>query len=67
MLFTEREGDGGWVFPSVNRRGQATHVQEPKEQRYIKLDNGSYYNIRKFPSPHRLRDTFASACREAGR
>ncbi len=66
VLFTEREGDGGWAFPTVNRRGQVTHVQEPKEQRYIKLDDGSYHNIRKFPSPHRLRDTFASACREAG-
>lgn len=64
ILFTE--GDGGWVFPTVNRRGEVTHVQEPKEQKYMQLDDGSWVNVRKFPSPHRLRDTFASACREAG-
>ena len=60
------EGDGGWVFPALTRRNEITHVQEPKECRYIKLDDGTSVNIRKFPSPHRLRDTFASACREAG-
>jgi len=63
MLLTEAEGDGGWVFPTYNRKGEITHVQEQKR---IKLDDGSWVNIRKFPSPHRLRDTFASACREAG-
>lgn len=35
------EGDGGWVFPALTRRGEITHVQEPKEKRYVQLDDGS--------------------------
>ena len=53
--------DGGWVFPSTNMHGQVTHVAQVKEQRYD--DVGRKMNF--LPSPHRLRDTFASAAHEA--
>lgn len=52
--------DGGWVFPTRNRAGRVTHVQEPKEQRQI---HGR--KVARLPSPHRLRDTFATAAHEA--
>jgi hypothetical protein len=53
-------GDGGWVFPARDRAGRLTHVVEPKEQRQI-----AGRKRRHLPSPHRLRDTFASAAHEA--
>ena len=53
-------GDAGWVFPARDRAGRVTHVIEPKEQR---LEAGR--KRRHLPSPHRLRDTFASAAHEA--
>jgi len=52
--------DGGWVFPSRNRAGEITHVVEAKEQRYVDGRKAAY-----LPSPHRLRDTFATAAHEA--
>ncbi len=60
LLFPGEEGDGGWVFPSRDRAGRVTHVVEAKEQRTI---DGR--KVRWLPSPHRLRDTFASAAHEA--
>lgn len=45
--------DGGWVFPTRNMRGEATCVQEMKEKPIEPFG--------KIPSPHRLRDTFATA------
>jgi integrase len=53
-------GDGGWVFPARDRAGRVTHVVEPKEQRQV-----AGRKRRHLPSPHRLRDTFASAAHEA--
>lgn len=53
--------DGGWAFPAHRRDGTVTHVREPKEQR----DRGGAKRTW-LPSPHRLRDTFASAAHEAG-
>lgn len=41
-----------WVFPAFDRHGKVSHVSELKE-------GGQ-------PSPHRLRDTFATAAHEAG-
>ncbi len=41
-----------WVFPTFGRYGGVTHVSELKEEAQ--------------PSPHRLRDTFATAAHEAG-
>ena len=57
---TDNGRDAGWVFPSRNRRGEITHVVEPKEQRYV-----GRRKVRYLPSPHRLRDTFATAAHEA--
>jgi len=52
--------DGGWVFPSRDRRGLVTHVVAAREQRYV---DGR--KVAHLPSPHRLRDTFATAAHEA--
>jgi len=41
-----------WVFPAFDRHGRVSHVSELKEAGQ--------------PSPHRLRDTFATAAHEAG-
>jgi integrase len=56
-----RRDDGGWVFPARDRAGRVTHVIEAKEQRYR-----AGRKVRFLPSPHRLRDTFATAAHEAG-
>ncbi len=53
--------DKGWVFPSQNMKGDVVHVAQAKEQRYD--ENGK--KVGHLPSPHRLRDTFASAAHEA--
>ena len=53
--------DKGWVFPSVNMQGETTYVRQPRETRYI---NGRKEKI--LPTPHRLRDTFATAAYQAG-
>lgn len=53
--------DAGWVFPTRDRSGRVTHVQEPKEQRLV-----AGRKVRHLPSPHRLRDTFATAAHESG-
>jgi integrase len=53
--------DGGWVFPTRDRSGAVTHVREAKQQRTV-----AGRKVRHLPSPHRLRDTFATAAHEAG-
>lgn len=53
--------DGGWVFPSRNIKGRVTHVAQVKEQRYDAMGK----KVGHLPSPHRLRDTFATAGHEA--
>ena len=53
--------DHGWVFPSKDMQGRVTHVAQPKEQRYDEMGN----KVGILPSPHRLRDTFATAGHEA--
>lgn len=60
------EGDGGWLFPTRDRAGRIVATREPKEQRFEDLDNGKRKKTFYLPSPHRLRDTFATACLEAG-
>jgi integrase len=52
--------DHGWVFPSKDMDGHVSHVAQAKEQRY---EMGR--KVEHLPSPHRLRDTFASAAHEA--
>ncbi len=43
-----------WVFPTRLRDRSVTNIKEPQEYR------------RGLPSPHRLRDTYHTACQEAG-
>lgn len=52
--------DEAWAFPSKDLQGRVTHVQQAKEQRYV-----GGRKVGHLPSPHRLRDTFASAAHEA--
>lgn len=56
--------DRGWAFPSRGRGGEVSHVAEPKEQRYVRVD-GKLVKRYWLPSPHRLRHTFATAGHEA--
>ena len=63
LFLYRREGDARrfepgcpWVFPARDRAGRPTHVQEPKEQRLV---DGKKRTL--LPSPHRLRDIFATA------
>jgi len=56
----ENTADGGWIFPARDRQGRVTHVVEAKEQRYVGTRKVAY-----LPSPHRLRDTFATAAHES--
>jgi hypothetical protein len=44
-------GKSEWLFPSFARNGTVTHVVSPTEEGR--------------PSPHRLRDTYATAAHEA--
>lgn len=50
--------DGGWAFPTRDMKGRVTHVKEMKEKPIEPFG--------KLPSPHRLRDTYATAASEAG-
>lgn len=50
--------DSPWVFPAESKSG---HLEEPKEQRQR---GGKKKAI--LPSPHRLRDTYTTACAEVG-
>jgi integrase len=52
--------DQGWVIPMRNTNGHVTCIQETKEQRDEKRQKVGH-----LPSPHRLRDTFATAGHEA--
>lgn len=61
-------GDAGWTFPSLvvrDGRRVVTHLQEPKEQRLVR-SGGKIRKVRWLPTPHRLRDTYTTACAEAG-
>ncbi|MEM6675260.1 MAG: integrase family protein [Planctomycetota bacterium] len=53
--------DKGWVFPSTDIKGQVTYVRQPRESRYDERG----MKVKYLPTPHRLRDTFASAAHEA--
>jgi integrase len=58
--FRKNEEDDGWVFPSRNSNGRVTHVHNLQEERVVDGRRVSY-----LPTPHRLRDTFATAAHEA--
>jgi len=57
----ENLDDGGWVFPSRDMNGRLTYVQQAKEQRYDEMGR----KVGFLPSPHRLRDTFATSAHES--
>ena len=57
----ENGEDAGWVFPTRDSSGRVTHVVEAKQQRTV-----AGRKVPHLPSPHRLRDTFATAAHEAG-
>jgi hypothetical protein len=62
-----RFGATDWVFPSLDHRGEVTHISCPKEQRYRKDEHGKVHKVGFMPSPHRSRDTFVTICEtEAG-
>src|SRR5690606_28988517 len=55
------DGDDGWVFPTRSRQGDVTHAVEARALRYGKDGKATG----QLPSPHRLRDAFATASHEA--
>ncbi|MGH7214015.1 MAG: hypothetical protein ACREIT_04565 [Tepidisphaeraceae bacterium] len=59
-------GDTDYVFPTHihagARAGVVTHMQEPKQQSYVKDENGKVRKVKFLPSPHRSRDTFITIC-----
>lgn len=74
------QGDGGWVFPTLaikgkpcalcaalgvgpHEAGEVIHLVEGKQQRK-NATTGKVERI--LPSPHRLRDTYTTACAEVG-
>jgi integrase len=65
-------GNTPYVFPTTNRSGEVCAVQESKEYRYTNRRHKTYFFTwaaargRVNASPHRLRDSFATACMEAG-
>jgi integrase len=74
------DGDGGWVFPTRaikdkpcvlcsalglpgHAAGSVIHLVEGKQQ---KIERSTGKATRILPSPHRLRDTYTTACAEVG-
>ncbi len=59
--------DRGWAWPSWDReRSRVQHIGQLKEQKYWRDEDGKVRKRCVGPSPHRLRDTYASAANEAG-
>ena len=58
--FRENGEDAGWVFPTRDLAGRVTHVFDPKQKHMV---DGR--KVLFLPTPHRLRDTFATAAHEA--
>lgn len=59
-------GDKNWVFPTFDRAGNVVPLAEPKEQKYAEQADGTVKKVSYLPSPHRLRDTWATAANECG-
>lgn len=57
--------DNGWVFPTLANDGKVVHVQDARKTVYVERD-GKLHKKTDAPTMHRLRDTFATACLEAG-
>ena len=62
------DGDGGWAFPTRKNSGEVVPVQEHSELRDERDAQGrkTRRKVRLIPSPHRSRDTYTTACVEAG-
>ncbi len=58
--------DRGWAWPTRDRDRRVTHMKEPKEQEYWRDEEGKLRKRTALPSPHRQRDTYATAALEAG-
>jgi len=58
--------DRGWVWPTWSGQGRVTYMREAKEQDYWKDNKSRWRKRNALPTPHRLRDTWASAANEAG-
>ncbi len=57
--------DCGWVWPSWSRgQKQVQPINQLKEQEYWRDDTGQQRKRTIGPSPHRLRDTYLTACHE---
>lgn len=55
-----------WVFPTHNRAGKLTHVQEQKELEFNRDAEGNVVSKAYLPSPHTLRRTFRSVGHACG-
>ncbi|HEX8340347.1 MAG TPA: integrase family protein [Tepidisphaeraceae bacterium] len=51
-----------WVFPTTNRAGKVTHLQETKEQKFYRDENRKLRKKAFLPGMHRLRDGFITTC-----
>lgn len=59
--------DKGWVFATFDAIGTVTHIVEARRTGYVEdAETGKMHKKTTAPTPHRLRDTFATACLEAG-
>jgi len=58
--------DGGWVFPTRDTAGNVVHVRDARQTAYIEGEDEKLRKVTTAPTLHRLRDTFATACLEAG-
>lgn len=61
--FADLGGDAGWAFPCVVRREGRRCIVELQETKEKRTKDGKKRTA--LPTPHRLRDTFASAAHEA--
>jgi integrase len=59
-------GDKGWVFPTFDRDGNVMAMVDPKVTKYADQPDGTVKKVGSLPSPHRLRDTWATAANESG-
>jgi hypothetical protein len=55
-----------WVFPTRTRSGEVTFVKDAHERQKIVSIDGRVVARPGLPSPHRLRDTYSTACTQAG-
>ena len=54
------------MFPTTNSAGAVTHIVDARQTAYVEDEDEKLRKVTTGPTPHRLRDTFATACLEAG-